>query len=110
MNTNTSTWCAAAAALFLLQPGNTEPPADAEHPTTAPTSGHEDLIIYPKNGQTNDQQAADRYECHNWAKSKTKFDPTLPNGGLAVSEAEAARSAYNRAMTACLSGRGYEVR
>ena len=99
------TWNAAQNGYVVV-----EPPADAEHPTAAPTGGHEDLIIYPKNGQTNDQQAADRYECHNWAKSQTKFDPTLPNGGLAVSEAEAARSAYNRAMTACLSGRGYEVR
>jgi hypothetical protein len=87
-----------------------DPPAGADHPTAAPDGGHEDIFIYPKNGQSSDQQAADRYECHSWAKSQTHFDPTLPNGGVAATQADAQRSAYNRAMSACLSGRGYEVK
>ena len=40
-----------------------------------------DLIIYPKNGQSKEQQAADQFECHNWAKGQTGFDPTQPGGG-----------------------------
>ena len=87
-----------------------DPPANAEHPGAATTPGAEDLIIYPKNGQTSDQQAADRFECHNWAKSQTRFDPTVPGGGVPANESDADRSAYNRAMSACLSGRGYEVK
>jgi hypothetical protein len=87
-----------------------DPPANAEHPTAAPAPGPVDLIIYPKNGQSSDQQAADRYDCHNWAKSQTKFDPTVPGGGVLANETDSARSSYNRAMSACLTGRGYEVR
>ena len=64
--------------------------------------------MYPKNGQTKDQQAADQFECHNWAKGQTGFDPTLSGGG-ASSEADGARNNYNRAMSACLQGRGYTV-
>ena len=87
-----------------------DPPAGADHPIAAPSAAPDSLIIYPKNGQTSDQQAADRYECHNWAKSQTQFDPTLPAGGVPANETESKRSSYNRAMTACLTGRGYEVR
>jgi len=87
-----------------------DPPANADHPSAAPNPSPEDLIIYPKNGQSTDQQAADRYECHNWAKSQTQFDPTLPSGGVPANQADAARSSYNRAMSACLTGRGYEVK
>jgi hypothetical protein len=87
-----------------------DPPADADHPTAAPAGGAEDLFIYPKNGQTSDQQAADRYECHSWAKSQTHFDPTAAGGGVPANQSGAARSSYNRAMSACLTGRGYEVK
>jgi hypothetical protein len=68
-----------------------------------------DLIIYPKQGQSKDQQAADEYECHNWAKGQTGFDPTQANGGVAPGDADRAHSNYDRAMAACLQGRGYQV-
>ena len=68
-----------------------------------------DFIIYPKQGQSKDQQAADQYECHNWAKGQTGFDPTQPNGGVAAGDADRAHSNYDRAMAACLQGRGYQV-
>jgi hypothetical protein len=29
-----------------------------------------------------EQQSADRYECHNWAKQQTGFDPTRSTGGV----------------------------
>jgi hypothetical protein len=85
------------------------PPVDGDdiaHGGQNPTS---DLIIYPKNGQTKDQQAADEYECHNWAKSQTGFDPTQPNGGMSTGDADRSRGNYDRAMSACLQGRGYQV-
>jgi hypothetical protein len=66
-------------------------------------------MIYPKNGQAKEQQAADQFECHNWAKGQTGFDPTQPGGGVAAGSADASRSNYNRAMSACLQARGYQV-
>ena len=87
-----------------------DPPDNADAPSgAAPSdSAQADLIIYPKNGQTKEQQAADQFECHSWAKGQTGFDPTQPGGGVS-GNADAARSNYNRAMSACLQGRGYQV-
>jgi hypothetical protein len=88
-------------------------PTDGVDPSQAgaapPPNGQSDLIIYPKNGQSKDQQAADQYECHNWAKGQTGFDPTQPDGGVSQPDADRAHSNYDRAMAACLSGRGYQV-
>jgi hypothetical protein len=86
-----------------------DPPQNADAPSAPPDSAQGDLIIYPKNGQTKEQQAADQFECHNWAKSQTGFDPTQPGGGVGSGSADASRSNYNRAMSACLQARGYQV-
>ncbi len=87
-----------------------DPPdnADAPSPPPPPDSAQADLIIYPKNGQTKEQQAADQFECYSWAKGQTGFDPTQPGGGVS-GNADASRGNYNRAMSACLQGRGYQV-
>ena len=84
-----------------------DPPEDADAPSPPPDSAQDDLMIYPKNGQSKEQQAADQFECHNWAKGQTGFDPTQPGGSSG--NADTARSNYNRAMSACLQGRGYQV-
>jgi len=88
----------------------TDPPEDADAPSPPPDAvpAADDLMIYPKNGQSKEQQSADQFECHNWAKGQTGFDPTEPGGG-APGNADAARTNYNRAMSACLQGRGYQV-
>jgi hypothetical protein len=85
-----------------------DPPDDADSPSAPPDAAQQDLIIYPKNGQSKDQQAADQYECHSWAKSQTGFDPTQPGGG-APGGVAMNRSNYDRAMSACLQARGYQV-
>jgi len=88
-----------------------DPPDNADAPSPPPPpsdSGQGDLIIYPKNGQTKEQQSADQFECNNWAKGQTGFDPTQPSGGVSGNP-DAARSNYDRAMSACLQGRGYQV-
>ncbi len=77
---------------------STEPPAP------------EDVFMYPSNGQSADQQARDRYECHRWAADQSAFDPTQPDGGAASGDTAARRGDYFRAMTACLEGRGYNVK
>ncbi len=35
----------------------------------------QDPIFYPAKGQSEDQLEKDQYECYNWAKKKTGFDP-----------------------------------
>jgi hypothetical protein len=84
------------------------PPAGAETVATDPVT--EDLFVYPREGQGEEQVAFDRYECHRWASDATGFDPTQSWGGVAEDQAGALRQAYLRAMTACLEGRGYTVR
>ncbi len=132
----------------------------------------QDLFIYPSQGQSQEQQNRDRYECHTWAVQQAGFDPTRsaapapsqqateggvlrggargatvgviggaiagdPGKGAAIGAATGAlvggfrrrdqqrrqeqeqrnyaqaqseqHGAYNRAMTACLQGRGYTV-
>jgi hypothetical protein len=66
-----------------------------------------DLIAYPKNGQSAEQQANDKYECHHWATTQSGFDPTL---GAAASASQPKRADYMRAQAACLDGRGYSVK
>jgi hypothetical protein len=87
-----------------------DPPDNADQPSAPPDSpmAQSDLIVYPKNGQSKDQQAADQYECYNWSKGQTGFDPTQPAGGTSGNP-DQARSNYNRAMSACMQGRGYQV-
>ena len=64
-----------------------------------------DFIAYPKNAQSSEQQATDKYECHHWAVTQTGFDPTLGGGPQAGSRAD-----YLRAQASCLEGRGYSVK
>ena len=35
----------------------------------------QDPIIYPSQGQSNEQMEKDKFECYNWAKQQTGFDP-----------------------------------
>jgi hypothetical protein len=91
---------AAAAGADAAPPADNVPPDVA----AAPNSG---IIAYPRNGQSDQQLATDKFQCHAWAKNQTGFDPT----SQASSGASAgARSAYGRAMAACLDARGYTVR
>jgi hypothetical protein len=54
------------------------------------------IFMYPKNGQSEEQQSTDRRECQQWAASQA-------GGGAANS------SDYRRAMMACIEGRGYSA-
>jgi hypothetical protein len=84
-------------------------PGAAPGPGPGPDAGNgggsgSDVYIYPKNGQSDDQQATDRYECHRWAVAQSGFDPT------AGSRATGSAPDYRRAMGACLEGRGYSAK
>ena len=75
----------------------------------APLSSDQ-LYIYPRNKQGEQQQATDRYECHRWASSQTSYDPTQPPTGLSGNQLSQKNTDYRRAMAACLEGRGYTVK
>ncbi len=34
-----------------------------------------DFVVYPAKGQSQDQTEKDKYECYNWAKRESNFDP-----------------------------------
>ncbi len=37
-----------------------------------------EMIIYPSKGQTQEQQEQDQFQCYNWAKGQSGFDPMAP--------------------------------
>jgi len=83
-------------------------------PTQAPPSAgqvsSDQLFIYPRQGQNQQLQAKDRYECHSWAVNQTHYDPTQPPAGAPAGQMSQKRVDYQRAMGACLDGRGYTVK
>ena len=84
-------------------------PPPGEGAQAPPAEGQ--LFIYPRQGQNQDQQAKDHYECHNQSVDQTGFDPTLPPPA-GTPEAETAQNSANylRALEACLDARGYTLR
>jgi hypothetical protein len=88
-----------------------EPPQDDVSQTPPPTddSTESKLFIYPRKGQSETQQANDRYECHKWAVSQTNYDPTNISG-IPADQIMQKRSDYQRAMAACLDSRGYTAK
>lgn len=66
------------------------------------SAGPSQLVVYPKSGQSQEQQGKDTFECHRWAVGQTGFDPTQGAPGN--------RSEYFRAQAACVEGRGYTVK
>jgi hypothetical protein len=86
------------------------PPDGIDTAGTPEPPASDQLFIYPKSGQSPQQQDTDRFECHRWAVSNSGFDPTLTGGGVPLEQAVEKRNAYLRANVACLEGRGYSVK
>jgi hypothetical protein len=70
----------------------------------------ERIFIYPRNRQSEELQAKDRYECHRWGVSQTGYDPTQSTSGMPRAQLNQMRADYKRAMSACLDGRGYTMK
>lgn len=87
----------------------TNPPVNISTEQTPPVVTDE-LYVYPKQGQSEQQQANDRYACHSWSVKQTGFDPTQPPATMSQDLLNTKRLDYQRAMRACLEGRGYSVR
>jgi hypothetical protein len=81
-----------------------EEPAGADEAIAQETKGR--LYVYPKQGQSEEQQSKDRYACHRWAVQETGIDPTEDDEMLSQQD----KNNYRRAITACLEGRGYTVK
>lgn len=82
-----------------------EPPVGAQPEMLEP----ERLFIYPRNGQSETQQAEDRFTCHRWAVEQTGFDPSDQSSQSAEHSPNRPEE-YQRATRACLESRGYSVR
>ena len=68
------------------------------------------MFAYPRNGQSADQQAHDRYDCYRFAAAQTGFDPMRTGGASQQTWRLGAQLDYDRAQAACLEGRGYTIR
>jgi len=86
-------------------------------PSVTPPST-ERIFVYPRQGQSEELQAKDRYECHSWAVSQTWREPrkvsmeewTFIIKSMPEAQRNQMRTDYHRAMDACLDGRGYTMR
>jgi hypothetical protein len=78
-------------------------------PSVTPLST-ERIFVYPRQGQSEELQAKDRYECHSWAVSQAGYDPTQPTGDMPEARRNQMRADYQRAQGACLDGRGYTMK
>lgn len=86
------------------------PPPGIEGATSAPAAANlGSLFVYPRNGQSPEQQSTDRAECDRWAVEQSGFDPAREGGGGPAAGPQK-RADYGRAYGACLDGRGYTVR
>jgi hypothetical protein len=45
---------------------------------TASSMAADELIIFPNEGQSNEQLEADKFACYGWAKNQSDFDPMAP--------------------------------
>lgn len=61
-----------------------------EYSVVSPPGSAADVIAYPAAGQSPEQQDRDRYECDHWAQQQGSGN-------------------YQRALGACLKGRGYSI-
>jgi hypothetical protein len=101
------------APVVAAPPANVAPTpsyARESSPTSSPTQSKTpaqtltQLYAYPKNGQTATQSTFDRIECERWGSGQTGYSP-----GQSVEDANR-KADYQRAVSACLEGRGYTVK
>jgi len=71
------------------------------------------LFVYPKKGQSKQQQADDEYACHRYGVEQTGYDPTQPaskdSANASQKQLSEQRQDYQRAMKSCLEARDYSV-
>jgi hypothetical protein len=68
------------------------------------------MFIYPRQGQSEEQQDNDRYECHQWAMEQTNYDPTKIPPEISADQLMQKRADYRHTMADCLDSRGYTTK
>jgi hypothetical protein len=86
------------------------PPPQTAPPTTSSRAPTREFDITAKNGQSEERQWSDRYDCDRWATSQSSFDPTRKSTEPSPPADATLRDQYRRAFAACLEARGYTVR
>jgi hypothetical protein len=104
-NDNFYQWNASVSQYETVRP----PESLATQVATTQALENVSLFAYPKNGQTNAQQATDRIECQRWATGQTGIDSSPAGSTVPVAAPPGRRQDYLRAESACLEGRGYSV-
>ena len=104
-----------------VQPSQAQPPQARQQAAPPPAgnpaaAAHSDdmlaqlpstqVFMYPKQGQSEQQQAKDRDECYRWAMGQIGASTNQSGSQLSPTQT----SNYYRAMGACLDARGYSVR
>jgi OmpA family protein len=51
---------------------------------TLVSAAEAEVFVYPKPGQSQEAFQKDQFECHNWAKQQTGFDPAQPSQAAAA--------------------------
>jgi len=100
---------ASVPAASLGAPAGASAPAAPAGALAAGTPKVPKVFLYPKNGQSADQQARDRYDCYRFAVAQSGFDP-MRTTGSAPAPASEQQSDFDRAQGACFEGRGYSNR
>lgn len=72
------------------------------HAQTA--AGASSLVIYPAKDQSARQQDQDKYQCYDWARGQTGFDPAQPPAPATTSSAPAASAPASASGAPSLSG------
>ena len=72
------------------------------------TSAFSQQYVYPKNNQTPEQTDKDKYDCYNWAKQQTGYDPSQPTQVAASSssagEGQVVKTAARGAAVGAVAG------
>jgi hypothetical protein len=74
-----------------------------------PSASAQDIIAYPQNGQTQEQQQRDRFDCYEWAVGQTGFDPqrqatAMPQGAAPPPQGGLLRGAARGAAVGAVGG------
>jgi hypothetical protein len=108
-NAGATTGTAATAGLAATAGSTAVPVALAAGSTSPGMQKGPKVFLYPKNGQSSDQQAHDRYDCYRFAVAQSGFDP-MHAGGTPPAPGSEMQSDYERAQSACFEARGYSSR
>ena len=104
----------AGTAVAAVAPAQTPPAAQPIPPGVtgiallgSSSAGGAKPMAYARNGQSQDRQARDHYDCYQFGVAQSGYDPMRAGYGVASSGNQLE---FERAQAACFEGRGYTVR